>query len=179
MRGPAAAVFARAVSSRCKRRAWTIPVLRSRGRTRSASPIGSHEPRSHDAGRAMSKFHRISATPAIKDRARRGDLTDGRGVSTSTSGTAAATSFTDLNGVTATTTITNDVTPKCTSASASRPGWTRRRYRKKKKKEGKLQGSAPCARVLCAAHDPRVCPLCVVSPTDRLTDRMTGITKAA
>lgn len=36
-------------------------------RTRSASPIGSHEPRSHDAGRAMSKFHRISATPAIKN----------------------------------------------------------------------------------------------------------------
>lgn len=177
MRGPAAAVFARAVSSRCKRRAWTIPVLRSRGRARSASPIGNHEPRSHDAGRAMSKFHRISATPAIKGRARRGDLTDGRGVSTSTSGIAAAISFTDLNGVIATTTtrmtlLRNALQPLL-HVPVGHAAATGRR-----KKEGKLQGSS-CTRVLCAAHDPCVCPLCVVSPTDRLTDRMTGITKAA
>jgi hypothetical protein len=99
--------------------------------------FGSHEPRSHDAGRAMSKFHRISATPAIKRRARRGDLTDGRGVSTSTSGTSFERTLDDVNA--------NDNRRRYSkmhfSLSVSRSGWMHRHYwrRRRKEKRGKLQ----------------------------------------
>jgi len=91
MRGPATAV------SRAFRCHGQFQFLQSRG-VLCLSAVTNHDrtipvaPCQNSTG--------ISATPAIKRRPRRGDFTDGRGVSTSTSETAVPTSFKDLNGVT-------------------------------------------------------------------------------
>lgn len=138
VRGPAAGCF-RARVFRC-RDEWPntyVQVLQFSAVARGVclACFGSHEPRSHDAGRAMSKFHRISATPAIKRRARRGDLTDGRGVSTSTSGTSFERTLDDVTPMT-----TGDATPKCTLVSLFRvPDGCAATTGEEEKKRGKLQ----------------------------------------
>lgn len=148
-------------------------VFERRSRTRSASPIGSHEPRSHDAGRAMSKFHRISATPAIKNAEREEETLPMAGACQRVRAGRSRSDF--IHG----------------SQRRNANNENRRRYAEMctlglyfadghaatagRRKSGKLRSSALHARVLRAAHDPGVRPLCVVSPTDRPT----GITEGA
>lgn len=114
---------------------------------------------------ARCRLRHVKIPPHFRDardkkrRARRGDLTNGRGVSTSE--TAVSASFTDLN---------NRRRYSEMHFSLCFVSRIRRHYRKKKR--GKLQSSVLHARVFYAAHDPSVCPLCVISSTDLVSPRV-------
>lgn len=111
----------------------------------------------------MSKFHRISATPAIKRRAREEErereiLTDVRGVSTRVRAISLRLhSPRSRIGIQSLTTAGVALcTPEYALASPFRVSRTPAlcQGKKKREREGKLQSSAQRARVLCAAHDP-------------------------
>lgn len=167
VRGPAAAV-SRARSVVAVNAERTVPAFERRSRTRNAFAY-----RQSRTALARCRPRHVKIPPHFRDardkkrRARRGDLTDGRGVSADTGETAAPTSFTDLDGVTATTT-TGDAIPKCTLGLYFASRMDTPPLPEEEKKNGKSQSSGPRARVLRAAHDPDVRPLCVHRSTDRL-----------